>query len=228
MSVTTMAAPLLTESDLIRVFIVDDHAVVRAGVRALLEADGRFEVVGEAGTAEQALPRIASTAPQVAILDVRLPDGRGTDLCSAIRAAHPATACLVFTSFADDDTVFEAILAGATGFLLKEVGARGLIDAVVQVAAGNSLIDQAVTNRLFDRIRHPQPAAEDRLHALTPLERSILRHVTEGRTNREIAPKVHLSESTVKNYVSSILRKLNLNRRTEAAVYALRCGELGD
>jgi two-component system, NarL family, response regulator DevR len=214
--------------DRVRVFLVDDHVVVRAGVRVLLEASGEVEVVGESGTVADAVHRIAATGPDVAVIDVRLPDGSGTELCAVVRERHPSIACLILTSFADDEALFESIRSGAAGFLLKQVRADGLLEAVVKVAAGESLVDSTVTARLLDRVRNPQPATDPRLELLTPLERSVLRLVADGLTNRQIAPQVHLSESTVKNYVSSILHKLGVSRRTEAAVFALRSGEFED
>ncbi|MEY4173191.1 MAG: hypothetical protein RI900_356 [Actinomycetota bacterium] len=209
----------------IKVFLVDDHPVVRDGVRSILERHGGIEVVGEAGNSREAIQRIAATRPRVVVIDLRLPDGSGTDLCAAIRSAHPGTGCLMFTSFADEQALFESIKAGADGFVLKNTKPTGLTEAIEKVAAGESLIDASVTARLLEHIRNPKPASDPRLAALTTLERAILKHVAEGRTNRDIAPLVHVSETTVKNYVSSILRKLNLARRTEAAVYALKSGE---
>lgn len=216
------------EQEKISVFLVDDHLVVREGVRAVLESSGAIEVVGEAGTSKEAMQRIAATRPQVAVIDVQLPDRTGTELCADIRAAHPSTACLMLTSFADDTALFDSISAGAAGFLLKQVRGDGLVDAVERVAEGESLIDASVTAKLLERIRNPQAATDPRLASLTTLERAILRHVVDGLTNREIAPLVNVSEKTVKNYVSSILHKLGLSRRTEAAVFALRSGEFDD
>lgn len=212
----------------ISVFLVDDHLVVREGVRVVLEQSGEIEVVGEAATAKEAVQRIAATRPRVAVIDVQLPDRPGTDLCAEIRSAHPDTACLMLTSFADDEALFESISAGASGFVLKQVRGDGLVEAVERVAAGESLIDASVTARLLERIRNPQSTTDPRLASLTTLERAILRHVVDGLTNREIAPLVNVSEKTVKNYVSSILHKLGLSRRTEAAVFALRSGEFDD
>jgi len=216
------------EQEKISVFLVDDHLVVREGVRAVLESSGAIEVVGEAGTSKEAIQRIAATRPNVAVIDVQLPDRAGTELCADIRAAHPNTACLMLTSFADDTALFDSISAGAAGFLLKQVRGDGLVDAVERVAQGESLIDASVTAKLLERIRNPQSATDPRLASLTTLERAILRHVVDGLTNREIAPLVNVSEKTVKNYVSSILHKLGLSRRTEAAVFALRSGEFDD
>lgn len=212
----------------ISVFLVDDHLVVREGVRVVLEQSGEIEVVGEAATAKEAVQRIAATRPRVAVIDVQLPDRPGTDLCAEIRSAHPDTACLMLTSFADDEALFESISAGAAGFVLKQVRGDGLVEAVERVASGESLIDASVTARLLERIRNPQSTTDPRLASLTTLERAILRHVVDGLTNREIAPLVNVSEKTVKNYVSSILHKLGLSRRTEAAVFALRSGEFDD
>lgn len=163
--------------------------------------------------------------PRLVVIDLKLPDGTGTEVCSSVRSTFPDMGCLIFTSYADEDALFESIKAGADGFILKNTKASGLAEAIEKVASGESLIDASVTSRLLDHIRNPRPATDPRLASLTPLERNILEHVAEGRTNRDIAPLVHVSETTVKNYVSSILRKLNLSRRTEAAVFALRSGE---
>ena len=221
----TLEVPDEQQSEPIRVFLVDDHPVVRDGVRAVLERHGGIDVVGEAGTRREAVQRIAATRPRVVVIDLKLPDGTGTEVCADIRAAFPDMGCLIFTSYADEDALFESIKAGADGFMLKNTKGTGLAEAIEKVASGESLIDASVTSRLLDHIRNPRPAVDPRLASLTALERSILCHVAEGRTNRDIAPLVHVSETTVKNYVSSILRKLNLSRRTEAAVFALRSGE---
>jgi DNA-binding NarL/FixJ family response regulator len=206
------------------VFLIDDHAVVREGVRSILEASGDVEVVGEAGTCEDAIRRLRAVHPRVAVIDVQLPDGSGTELCRDIRSEHPDVACLMLTSFAKDDALFESIMAGASGFVLKQIRLDELVVAVRRVAAGESLIDPTLVGKLLERIRHPATDVDPRLASLTPLERSILKLLVEGLTNREIAPHVHMSEKTVKNYVSSILHKLGLSRRTEAAVFALRTG----
>lgn len=218
----------MSDDQKISVFLVDDHLVVREGVRVVLEQSGDIEIVGEAATAKEAMQRIAATRPRVAVIDVQLPDRPGTELCADIRASHPETACLMLTSFADDEALFESISAGAAGFVLKQVRGDGLVEAVERVASGESLIDASVTARLLERIRNPQSSTDPRLASLTTLERAILRHVVDGLTNREIAPLVNVSEKTVKNYVSSILHKLGLSRRTEAAVFALRSGEFDD
>lgn len=208
----------------VTVFLVDDHAVIRSGLRALLDATGRITVVGEAGSAAEALPRVAATQPTVVVIDVQLPDGPGYELCAAIRAAHPEIACLMLTSFADDEALFGSIRAGAAGFLLKQVRSEGLVSAIELVANGGSLIDPSVTERLLDKIRNPSPEVDPRLKSLTEHEMAILRHMASGLTNREIAARVNLAEATVKNYVSTILRKLGFTRRTEAAVFALKAG----
>jgi DNA-binding NarL/FixJ family response regulator len=204
-----------------RVFLLDDHEVVRRGVRELLEADGDIEVVGEAATAEEGLSRIPPTRPDVAILDVRLPDGDGVEVCREIRSAHPEIQCLILTSFSDDDALFQAIMAGAAGYLLKQVKGNDLVDAVRRVAAGQSLLDPEVTARVLERLRKG-PETDHRLERLTDQERRILDLIAEGLTNRQIAERVHLAEKTVKNYVSNLLTKLGMERRTQAAVYAAR------
>jgi two-component system response regulator DevR len=205
----------------IRVFLLDDHEVVRRGLRELLEADGDLEVVGEAGTAEEALGRIPPTAPNVAVLDVRLPDGNGIEVCRDVRSRHPEIQCLILTSFSDDDALFQAIMAGAAGYLLKQVKGNDLLDAVRRVAAGQSLLDPAVTTRVLERLR-AGPETDERLARLTDQERRILDLIAEGLTNRQIAERVHLAEKTVKNYVSNLLTKLGMERRTQAAVFATK------
>lgn len=206
-----------------RVFLLDDHEVVRRGLRELLEADGDLEVVGEAGTAEEALGRIPATAPNVAVLDVRLPDGDGVEVCRDIRSRHPEIACLMLTSFADDDAVYAAIMAGAAGYLLKQVRGSDLVDGIRRVAAGESLLDPTVTTRVLERLRHKDDV--DELAALTGQERKILELIAEGLTNRQIGERMFLAEKTVKNYVSNMLSKLGMSRRTEAAAYAARLSE---
>jgi DNA-binding NarL/FixJ family response regulator len=207
----------------IRVFLLDDHEVVRQGVRSLLESDGDMTVVGEAGTAAEALTGIAATSPRVAVLDVRLPDGSGVEVCREVRSAHPEVACLMLTSFSDDEALFDAIMAGASGYVLKEVGASDLVSDIRKVANGHSLLDPELTARVMERIRsrHNEPRQEH----LTPQEERILEHIAEGLTNRQIAELMYLSEKTVKNYVSNLLAKLGMSRRTEAAVYAVRRAE---
>jgi DNA-binding NarL/FixJ family response regulator len=205
----------------IRVFLLDDHEVVRRGVRELLEAESDLEVVGEADSAATALARIPAARPDVALLDVRLPDGDGVDVCREIRSANPDIACIMLTSFSDDEALFQAILAGASGYLLKQIRGTDIVDAVRRVAAGQSLLDPAVTNRVLERLRNP-PEEDERLARLTPQERKILMLIADGLTNRQIANEIHLAEKTVKNYVSNLLAKLGMERRTQAAVFASR------
>ncbi len=206
-------------SDATRVFLLDDHEVVRRGLRDLLEAEDDLVVTGEAGTAEEALRRIPATRPDVAVLDVRLPDGNGVEVCREVRARHPEVRCLILTSFADDDALFQAIMAGASGYVLKQVKGVDLVDTVRRVAAGEALLDPTVTARVLERLRRG-PDADPRLEQLTGQERRILDLIAEGLTNRQIAARVHLAEKTVKNYVSNLLTKLGMERRTQAAVYA--------
>ncbi len=206
----------------IRIFLLDDHEVVRRGIRELLEAEGDMEVVGEADTAEIAYGRIPATNPDVAVLDVRLPDGDGVEVCREVRSNHPEIACLMLTSFSDDEALFAAIMAGAAGFVLKQVKGNDLVDAIRRVAAGESLLDPALTARVLERLRD---GPEDELAGLTPQERRILDLIGEGLTNRQIGEKMYLAEKTVKNYVSNLLSKLGMSRRTEAAAYAARIDE---
>lgn len=207
----------------IRVFLLDDHEVVRHGLRTLLETDGSMEIVGEAGTAEQALEDIPGLDPRVAVLDVRLPDGNGVEVCREIRSRHPDVVCLMLTSFSDDEALVDAIMAGASGYVLKEVGGSDLVNQIRKVAAGHSLLDPDLTARVMERIRLRQES--DRTNELTPQEQRILDHIAEGLTNRQIADLMYLSEKTVKNYVSNMLAKLGMSRRTEAAVYAIKRAE---
>ena len=207
-----------------RVFLLDDHEVVRRGLRELLEAEDDFVIAGEAGTAEEALTRIPATSPDVAVLDVRLPDGDGVEVCREVRSRHPEVQCLILTSFADDEALFSAILAGAAGYVLKQVRGTDLVDAIRRVAQGQSLLDPAVTARVLQRLRSPQGANEDVDH-LTEQERTILDHIAEGLTNRQIGERMFLAEKTVKNYVSNVLSKLGMSRRTQAAAYAVRLAE---
>jgi two-component system response regulator DevR len=208
----------------VRVFLLDDHEVVRRGLADLLEGDEELEVVGEAGTAEEALARIPAVAPDVAVLDVRLPDGNGIEVCREIRSRHPEIACLMLTSFADDEAMFAAVMAGAAGFLLKQVRGIELVEGIRRAARGESLLDPTTTARVLDRIR-TRVDDEDELSELTPQERVLLGHIAEGLTNRQIGEQMHLAEKTIKNYVSTLLSKLGMSRRTEAAVYAARIAE---
>jgi DNA-binding NarL/FixJ family response regulator len=207
----------------IRIFLLDDHEIVRRGLRELAEGSGDIEVVGEAGTAEEAYGRIPATSPNVAVLDVRLPDGDGVEVCRNIRSRNPEIACIMLTSVADDDAVYAAIIAGAAGYLLKQVRPDDLLDGIRRVAKGESLIDPVVTTRVLDRLR--ARAAGDEPSELTPQERNILELISEGLTNREIGERMFLAEKTVKNYVSNMLAKLGMSRRTEAAAYAARLAE---
>lgn len=208
----------------IRAFLLDDHEVVRQGVRALLESDGSIEVVGEASTAAEALGRIPAVRPDVAVLDVRLPDGTGIEVCREIRSSV-GTPCLMLTSYSDDEALFESVMAGAAGYVLKQVRGNELVEAVKRVAAGESLLDPAVTERVKQRLQ--APSEEDELLArLTAQERRILHLIADGMTNRQIAAEMYLAEKTVKNYVSNLLGKLGMQRRTEAAVFATKL-ELG-
>lgn len=209
---------------LIRVVIVDDHELVRSGVRSLIGTDPRIAVVGEAEGYDQALARIGALRPDVLLVDLRLGGRSGIELCEAVSERHPSVRTLVLTSFASDGEVVSAIRAGASGFLLKTVDGPFLADAVVRVALGENVIDGAVTRYLMDHIRTPEEPAHPELLKLTDLERAVLVHVAEGLTNREIAPLVDLSPTTVKNHVSSILHKLGLTTRTEVAVFAVRAG----
>ena len=205
----------------IRVFLLDDHEVVRRGVRELLDAEDDITVVGEADTAERALARIPATHPDVAILDVRLPDGDGIAVCREVRSAHDEIACLILTSFSDDEALVQAIVAGASGYLLKQIRGTDIIDAVRRVARGESLLDPTVAERVAERLRRP-PVEDERLARLTGQERRILALIADGLTNRQIADELHLAEKTVKNYVSNLLAKLGMERRTQAAVFAAR------
>ena len=210
----------------IRVFLLDDHEVVRRGLRELLETDPEVEVAGEAGTAEEALRRVPATSPDVAVLDVQLPDGNGVEVCREIRSHHPEVKCLILTSFSDDEALFNAIVAGASGYLLKQIRGQDLIDAVKRVAAGQSLLDPAVTAKVLDRLRKG-PSEDPGMAELTDQEHRILELLAEGLTNREIAEQMFLAEKTVKNYVSNLLSKMGMARRTQAAVYAARLDEKG-
>jgi DNA-binding NarL/FixJ family response regulator len=203
-----------------RVFLLDDHEVVRRGLRELLESEDDLEIVGEAGTAEEAYGRIPATSPNVAVLDVRLPDGDGIEVCREIRDKHPEIACIMLTSFSDDEAVYAAIMAGAAGYVLKQVRGIELVEGIRRVAAGESLLDPAVTTRVLDRLRSRDQG--DELAKLTDQERKILELITEGLTNRQIGERMFLAEKTVKNYVSNLLAKLGMRRRTEAAAYAAR------
>jgi DNA-binding NarL/FixJ family response regulator len=203
----------------IKVFLLDDHEVVRRGLRELLEVEPDIEVVGESGSAAEAARRIPALRPDVAVLDGRLPDGSGIDVCRDIRSIDPNVHALILTSYDEDAALFAAIMAGASGYVLKDIRGTDLVDAIRRVAAGQSLLDPSVTARVLERLRSG-PAQDPRLAGLTDQERRILDHIAEGKTNRQIGEDMFLAEKTVKNYVSSLLAKLGMQRRTQAAVFA--------
>ncbi len=205
----------------IRVFLMDDHEIVRRGVRDLLETEPDIVVVGEAGTAAAALARIPALAPDVAVLDVRLPDGDGVSVCRDIRSAMPQVACLMLTSFSGDDALFDAIMAGAAGYVMKQIRSTDLISAVRTVAAGGSLLDPGAASKVMARMRD-QVTKADPLAGLSPQERTVLELIGEGLTNRQIGERMFLAEKTVKNYVSGLFAKLGMERRTQAAAYAAK------
>jgi two-component system, NarL family, response regulator DevR len=205
----------------IRVYLLDDHEVVRRGIRELLEAGGDIEVVGESGLAAEAAARIPALRPDVAILDGRLPDGSGIDVCREIRSRDPGIAALILTSYDDDEALFSAIMAGAAGYVLKNVRGNDLVDMGHRVAAGQSTLDPSVTAQVLERIRTGPPVDKE-LQALTDQEQRILELIGRGMTNRQIAQEMHLAEKTVKNYVSSMLAKLGLASRTQAAIFAVK------
>jgi two-component system response regulator DevR len=207
-----------------RLFLLDDHEIVRRGLRELLEAEDDFEIVGEASTVEEAINRVPATRPDVALLDVRLPDGSGVEACRDLRAADPELRCIMLTSYADDEALFDAIMAGASGYVLKQVRGAELIDGIRRVAAGHSLLDPALTARVLERLRQA-PEEDERFASLSTQERRILALLADGLTNRQIAAEMFLAEKTVKNYVSNLLGKMGMQRRTEAAVYAARMAE---
>jgi DNA-binding NarL/FixJ family response regulator len=205
----------------IRVFLLDDHEIVRRGVKDMLEAEGDIMVIGEAGTASAALARIPALRPDVAVLDVRLPDGDGVTVCREIRSQLPEIACLMLTSFADDDALMDAVMAGAAGYVLKQIRGSDLVGAVRTVATGQSMLDPRAASQLMARLRG-QPSKQDPLAGLTPQEKRILELIGEGLTNRQIGEQLFLAEKTVKNYISGLFAKLGMERRTQAAAYAAR------
>jgi DNA-binding NarL/FixJ family response regulator len=205
----------------IRVYLLDDHEVVRRGLVDLLDGEDDIEVVGEAGTAREATARIPALRPDVAVLDARLPDGNGIDVCRDVRSVDPSIRALILTSYDDDEALFAAILAGASGYVLKQIAGTDLVDGIRRVAAGQSLIDPSLTARVLERVRRG-PGTPDELAGLTEQERKILGLIAEGLTNRQIGERLFLAEKTVKNYVSNILAKLGLERRTQAAVLAAK------
>jgi two-component system, NarL family, response regulator DevR len=217
------------EEGKITVFLLDDHEVVRRGVHEMLTVEDDIEVVGEAGTAAEALARIPAVRPDVAVLDVRLPDGSGVEVCREIRSGDESVKCLMLTSFADDEALFDAIMAGASGYVLKAIRGNELLAAVRDVAAGRSLLDPVATARVLERLRDGGGAGgrrrgegDEKLASLTDQERKILDLIGEGLTNRAIGERLHLAEKTIKNYVSSLLSKLGMERRSQAAAYVAR------
>ncbi|MFD6225944.1 response regulator [Streptomyces sp. NPDC060232] len=214
----------------IRVFLLDDHEVVRRGLRDLLEAEADITVVGEAGTADQALARGPALRPDVAVLDVRLPDGDGITVCRELRSRMPDLACLMLTSFDDEEALLDAIMAGAAGYVLKQIKGSDLVSAVRTVATGQSMLDPATTARLMHSLRDPEvakPTEDTRLAALSERERSVLELIGDGLTNRQIAKQLYLSEKTVKNHISRLLGKLGVERRVQAAVIAAQVRDQG-
>ncbi|WP_306369299.1 response regulator transcription factor [Nocardiopsis sp. CC223A] len=207
--------------DTIRVFLVDDHEIVRRGVGSLLDDEDGIEVVGEAGTAAQALARVPALAPDVVVLDVRLPDGDGVTVCREIRSLLPDTRILMLTSYSDDEALYGAVMAGASGYILKQIHGTDLVGAVRTVAQGRSLLDPESTTRMLERLRE-EAGRKDPLGELTEQERRVLELIGEGLTNREIGARMYLAEKTVKNYVSRVLAKLGMARRTQAAAYSVR------
>ncbi len=211
----------------VRIFLLDDHELVRRGIRDLLGQEDGLDVVGEAASAAEALARVPATRPDVALLDVRLgdPEGpSGIEVCREIRSVHPEVACVMLTSFADDEALFASLMAGACGYLLKQVRGQDLVRGLRRVAAGESLLDPALTARVLERLRHPAPSPGP-LGALSRQEQRILGLIADGLTNRQIAAEMYLAEKTVKNYVSRLLTKLGMSRRSEAAAYAARLDE---
>ena len=202
-----------------RVFLVDDHEVVRRGVANLIDAEPDLDVIGEASTARQARARIAATAPDIAVLDVRLPDGNGVDLCRDLLSANPALRCIMLTAYDDEEASYAAVLAGASGYVLKDIRGQGLIDGIRIVAAGGSLVSKSVPARVVQDLTRP---AEDPAAQLSLRERQVLDLIAEGLTNREIGERLDLAEKTIKNYVSGLLAKLGMVRRTQAAVFGAR------
>ena len=208
------------EGAAIRVFLLDDHEVVRRGVVELLHAEPDMQVVGEASTAVEALSRVPAVHPDVAVLDVRLPDGDGVSVCRELRSRMPELRCLMLTSFADDQALFDAIMAGADGYVLKQIRGADLVGAIRTVASGQSLLDPRATARVLDRMRQAATVKDDPLAVLSDQERTVLDLIGEGLTNREIGQRMFLAEKTIKNYVSHLLAKLGLQRRTQAAILA--------
>jgi len=206
------------------VFILDDHELVRIGLRRLIEEQDDLVLVGEASSGTEALAALPAARPDVAVLDARLPDIAGVEICREVRSRHPEVQCLMLTALADESTLFGAIMAGAAGYVLKQSAGTTLIDAIRSVAKGESLLDASVTRPILERIRSGGQD-DDLLHRLTEQERRVLKLIADGRTNREIAETLYLAEKTVKNYVSNVLTKLGMQRRSQAAAYAARLGD---
>jgi DNA-binding NarL/FixJ family response regulator len=224
MSVTDAPEPASQDegaTNTIRVFLLDDHELVRRGIRELLESEGDIEVVGESGSAQEAARRIPALRPDVAILDGRLPDGSGIDVCRDIRSVDPTIKAVILTSYDDDEALFSAIMGGAAGYILKQVRGNDFVDVVRRVAAGQSMLDPAMTAQVLERVRSGPPK-DKALEGLTEQEQKILDLIGEGLTNRQIAERMYLAEKTVKNYVSSMLAKLGLTSRTQAAIFATK------
>jgi two-component system response regulator DevR len=213
--------PDATATEPITVYLLDDHEIVRRGIKELLESEGDIVVVGESGLAAEAARRIPALRPDVAILDGRLPDGSGIDVCREVRSKAPDVAALILTSFDDDEALFAAIMAGAAGYILKQVGGNDFVDSVRRVAGGQSMLDPAVTAQVLERVRNGR-RVDPALEPLTTQEKRILELIGEGKTNRQVAETMFLAEKTVKNYVSSLFAKLGLESRTQAAIFALK------
>lgn len=214
----------MTSTPVIRVYLLDDHAVVRRGLRTVLELEDDIEVVGEAGTVAEGVPDILALAPDVAVLDGRLPDGHGIEVCRQVRSSNPEVKALILTSYDDDEALFNAILAGAGGYVLKQVDESALVNSIRAVHQGQSLIDPAVAVRVIERMRSRENDAPEGLSALTDVESDILDLITDGLTNKQIGERLYLAEKTVKNHVTSLLAKLGVQRRTQAAVIASQLG----
>lgn len=208
----------------IRVFLMDDHEVVRRGLKEMLNSEGSFQVVGEATGAEETLSRLPDLHPDVALLDLRIPDGDGIEVCREIRSNYPQVACLILTSFDDDEALLSAAIAGASGYVLKQIHGTELFEAIKQAALGKSLLDANIVAKVVERLK-TSSATDEKLRSLSPQEKRILDFIAQGLTNRQIGEQMYLAEKTVKNYVSNVLSKLGMSRRTEAAVYAAQIAE---
>ena len=207
---------------MIRVFLVDDHEIVRRGIAELIDGEQDLEVVGESGTVAQTMGRVAATLPDVVVLDVRLPDGSGIDLCRSIRSAHPEVACIMLTAYDDDDASYAAVLAGAAGYVLKDIRGHNLVAGIRRVATGETMISLSIRNRVVASLSRPHPDPDHARPSLTLRESQVLQLIADGLTNRQIGDRLALAEKTVKNYVSGLLAKLGMERRTQAAVYGSR------